>query len=105
MPQLTLTHNDIYPGGTVYTQIYKGNAVLGTTGSVIEGSSWVNTTDLPVNKTLVIPGDKYDRLVATDGRYTIEMLCSTPFGIDRLAYVSFDVNRMIEVNGTFTTIE
>ena len=41
----------------------------------------------------------------TDGRYTIEMLISTPFGIDRLAYVSFDVNRMIEVNGTFTTIE
>lgn len=105
MPQLTLTHNDIYPGGTVYTQIYKGDPVLGTTGSVIEGSNWVNTRDVPENRTFVIPGDKYDSLVKTDGRYTIELLCSTPFGIDRLAYVSFDVNRMIEVNGTFTTIE
>ncbi len=105
MPQLTLTHNDIYPGGTVYTQIYKGNPVLGTTGTVIEGSSWVNTSELPESKTLVVPGGKYDRLVETDGRYTIETLISTPFGIDRLAYVSFDVNRMIEVNGTFTTIE
>lgn len=105
MPQLTLTYNDIYPGGTVYTQIYKGDPVLGTTGSVIEGSSRVNTSDAPESKTYVIPGDKYDSLVKTDGRYTVEMLCSTPFGIDRLAYVSFDVNRMIEVNGTFTTIE
>lgn len=105
MPQLTLTHNDIYPGGTVYTQIYKGDPVLGTTGSVIEGSTWVNTKDVPENKTFVILGEKWDSLVKTDGRYTIEMLCSTPFGIDRLAYVSFDVNRMIEVNGTFTTIE
>lgn len=105
MPQLTFTVNDIYPGATIYAQIYKGNPALGTTGEVIEGSAWANTSDLPANRTHVIPGENYDTLAATDGRYTIELLTSTPFGIDRLAYVSFDVNRMIEVNGTFTTIE
>jgi len=47
----------------------------------------------------------YDSIFDSDGRWTMELLTSTPFGIDRLSYVSFDLDRTIEMNGTFTTIE
>jgi hypothetical protein len=35
----------------------------------------------------------------------MELLTVTPFGIDRLAYVSFEIDRAINLNGAFTTIE
>lgn len=105
MPQLTFTLNDLYPSSTTYAQIYKGEAALGTTGTVIPGSALVINDSIPQARTLVIPGDKYDSLAPTDGRYTVELLTSTPFGLDRLSYVTFTVNRLIELNGTFTTIE
>jgi hypothetical protein len=49
--------------------------------------------------------DNYDSALNTDGRWTMELLTTTPFGTDRLAYVSFNIDRTMEVNGSFTTIE
>ncbi len=40
-----------------------------------------------------------------DGRWTMEFLTFTPFGADRLAYVSFDPDRTLEVNGSLSTIQ
>ena len=47
----------------------------------------------------------YDSIFDSDGRWTMELLTSTPFGLDRLAYVSFDVNLTLRLNGSFTTYE
>jgi hypothetical protein len=33
------------------------------------------------------------------------LLTTTPFGTDRLGWVTFNVDRTISVNGTVTTIE
>jgi hypothetical protein len=103
LPNLTLTINDIYPGSQVYAQTYKGNPVLGTTGTVLPGSSLVSGNTVPQNSVLTL--NKYDSAFTSDGRWTIELLTLTPFGIDRLAYVSFNLNRTIQVNGSVTTIE
>jgi hypothetical protein len=35
----------------------------------------------------------------------MEILTTTPFGTDRLSHVSFSLDRTIQVNGSFTTIE
>ena len=104
MPQLTLTLNDLYPGSTTFAQVYKGNPVLGTTGTVVPGSALVLPSDsLPQNRVLTLTN--YDTIFGSDGRWTMELLTKTPFGTDRLAYVSFNVDRTIETNGSFTTIE
>jgi hypothetical protein len=58
---------------------------------------------VPQNRVLVL--NKYDSVFDSDGRWTMEVVTVTPFGIDRLAYVSFDVDRTMRSNGTFTTIE
>ena len=102
-PPLTITLNDLYPSSTAYVQAYKGAPQLGTTGTVIPGSSLVTSDSLPQDRTLVL--NDFDQVVNEDGRWTIEIVTETPFGIDRLAYVSFEVDRSMRVNGNFTTIE
>jgi hypothetical protein len=104
MPVLTVTLADLYPSSTTYVQAYKGDPQLGTTGTVIPGSTLVVENSLPQTPAPLILRD-YDSVFDSDGRWTIEVLTSTPFGIDRLAVVSFNVNRTIDVNGTVTTIE
>jgi len=103
LPQLTLTLNDLYPFSTTYVQAYKGNAALGTTGTVVPGSALVINDSVPQSRVLIVKD--YDSAFTTDGRWTLELLTKTPFGLDRLAYVSFDLDRTMKVNGAVTTIE
>jgi hypothetical protein len=103
LPQITLTLNDLYPDSRTYAQVYKGDPQLGMEGTVVPGSLLVVYESVPQNRVLVI--DDWDAVIDTDGRWTIELLTATPFGIDRLGHVSFNVDRTIEMNGTFTTIE
>ena len=103
MPQLTFAVNDIYPGGMVYAQVYPGAAKLGMEGTIIPGASYGPIGDVPENKVMVL--DRYDSVFDKDGLWTIELLTITPFGVDRLAHVSFEIDREITVNGNITTIE
>lgn len=103
MPQVTLTLNDLYPSSTTYVQVYKGDPQLGTSGTKVPGSSLIINDCVPQSRVLTL--QDYDAVFDTDGRWTMELLTATPFGIDRLACVSFDLNRTLEVNGMFTDIE
>jgi hypothetical protein len=103
LPSVTLTLNDLYPNSTTYAQVYKGGAALGTTGTRVPGSALVINDSVPQSRVLTLKD--YDSVFDSDGQWTMELLTSTPFGIDRLAYVTFDLDRTIKVNGTVTTIE
>jgi hypothetical protein len=103
MPQVTFTLHDLYPDSRTYAQIYKGSPQSGTTGAVVPGSNLVINDSIPSDRVLVV--NNYDSLLDSDGLWTMELLTLTPFGIDRLAYVSFTLNRTIEVNSGITTIE
>lgn len=103
LPTLTFSLNDLYPGSTTYAQVYKGEAVLGTVGKPVPGSAFVNTEGIPQNKVITLTD--YDSVFDSDGRWTMEVVTVTPFGTDRLDHVTFDVNRTIKMNGSFTTIE
>jgi hypothetical protein len=102
-PQLTLTLNDLYPSSRTYAQVYRGSQKLGTEGTVISGSSLVLNGSVPESRTLIL--DRYDSVFDGDGVWTLELLTTTPFGTDRLAYVTFEIDRTISLNGTFTTME
>lgn len=102
-PQLTFTMEDLYPDSRTYAQLYPGAPTLGTEGKVIPGSALVVYDSMPHDRTLVI--DKWDTMIDQDGQWTLELLTATPFGVDRLAYVTFNINRSIEVQGSVTTSE
>ena len=110
MPAVTLTFNDLYPGSRTYAQVYKGEQQLGMVGRIVPGSGFTNTQDFPVNPILSLTA--YDSVFDSDGRWTMELITVTPFGTERMrtpgdqiAYVTFDLDRNMEVNGSFTTIE
>lgn len=107
LPQLTLTLNDLYPNSTTYAQVYKGAPQLGVTGKIVSGSAVVVNDSVPQNRVLVLNNydDAFGSGADADGQWTMEILTVTPFGIDRLSHVTFNLDRTIEVNGSFTTIE
>jgi hypothetical protein len=97
-PPITVTMNDLYPQSFTYVQVYPGSPQLGTKGARVPGTEKVHDgkTDLD----LVLPNvSDYDNLFPTDGAYTMELVTETPFGTDRLAYLTFSVNRAIQVRG------
>lgn len=102
-PDITLAINDIYPDSEVYAQVYEGNQQLGKTGSILPGSALVIKETVPQNRILTVSG--WDFALTSDGVWTMELLTETPFGVDRLDWISFSVDRTISVNGSVTTIE
>lgn len=103
LPTVTLALNDLYPSSTTYAQVYQGEPVLGTTGKIVPGSAIVVNDSVPQNKVLTL--NDYDSVFTSSGRWTMELVTATPFGIDRLDYVTFDVDRTIKVNSAITTID
>lgn len=104
MPALTCNVTDVYPGGTIYTQVYQGAPVLGTQGDR-PSAQWRNGENFPQNKTITLSSDDLDSPLRADGMWTLELLTETPFGIDRLAKVTFTLKRSIKVNAAVTTME
>ena len=103
MPAVTLAYNDLYPSSTTYAQVYKGSPVLGTAGTVVPGSALVINDSVPTSRVLSL--STYDSVLTSDGQWTMEILTVTPFGTDRLAYITFYLDRTIQMNTTVTTIE
>jgi hypothetical protein len=103
MPQITLTYNDLYPESQTYAQVYPGSPRLGVEGSIIPGSQLILNDVVPHSRVLIV--SDYDSLITGDGSWTMEILTATPFGIDRLAYVTFEVDRTIKLNGMVSTME
>lgn len=102
-PQITLTLNDLYPSSTTYAQVYKGAPQLGTEGTILDGSSLIINNSVPVSQVLIL--SDYEAVFTDDGQWTMELLTKTPFGITRLAYVTFTLDRTMKVKGTISTIE
>jgi len=102
-PQLTVTMKDLYPRSFTYLQVYPGEPVLGTTGTRIITSQKVMDQASSASLVLTIPD--YEEVFTQDGTYTMELVTETPFGIDRLAYVSFTVSQEIEVRAMLGGVE
>jgi hypothetical protein len=103
LPTLTFTLNDLYPSSTTYAQVYKGNAQLGMTGTIVPGSALAVQEAVPQNRVLTVKD--YGEVFSAEGRWTMELVTVTAFGMDRLAYVSFDLDRTFRIFGGTTTYE
>lgn len=103
MPRLTLSLTDLYPRSDTWVQIYKGSPSLGTVGETLRGSSLILDQDRSDSRILTV--NDYDDQLKEDGVYTMELLTRTPFGVERLDYVTFEVDRKMEIRGQLSTIE
>lgn len=102
-PTITLNISDIYPDSQIYAHVYAGAQALGTTGTILSGSALIIKETVPQNRLLTV--SNWDYAITGDGTWTLELLTTTPFGTDRLGWVTFNVDRTITVNGGVTTIE
>ncbi len=99
-PSARVVFKDLYPDSVTYAQIYEGPPVLGKVGKVI-GSSVVSYNTFEPQDA-VVPLSIADSDLGGDGTYTIEVLTTTPFNErkpERVTYVSFVLDRTIEVHG------
>ncbi len=102
-PQLQLTYEDLYPSSYTYLQIYKGAPSLGTTGAKVIKSERALDQDDSMN--LVLRIDNWLKALESDGQHTMEIITETPFGRERLAYLSFNVDREISINAQLHNLE
>lgn len=103
VPQITVAVNDIYPDSRVYAQLYQGEKADNVDGVIVPGSAKIYEESVPQSLVRVL--DDWDKVIDADGTWTMELLTATPFGIDRLDHVTFNINRTIEVNSGVTTVE
>lgn len=103
LPDLTLTAHDLYPDSQMYAQIYPGELRNGVEGVVLEGSGVIINHQVPQNRQLRL--SQWDDVITGNGRWTVELLTSTPFGIDRLDHVTFEAIRELKVRGTINSAE
>lgn len=102
-PTFSIDLNDLYPDSWTYAQVYQGAPRLGVNGTIVPGSSKVIDVSVPQNADLIIPD--WDDVFDADGQWTLEVVTVTPFGVDRLAYVTLELDRIITVNGGVTSRE
>jgi hypothetical protein len=103
LPETTLQYNDVYPSSTTYAQVYEGEAKLGTTGMMVPGSTIVVNDSAPQSHTLTLAD--WDSVIPDSGVWTLEVVTKTPFGLDRLAHVTFRLDRDIEINASVNDLE
>ncbi len=103
VPTVSLYLNDLYPDSQTYAQVYPGQPSLGTVGTVVEGSALNINDSVPQSRVLTL--SEWDSVFTDDGVWTMEILTTTPFGTDRLAYLTFELDRTIRVKGSVTTSE
>jgi hypothetical protein len=102
-PPLTVTLKDLYPSSYTWLQVYEGKPKLNSEGVTLEGSQLVLDQDTPQSDILSV--SRYDKAFPKDGTYTIELLTQTPFGIDRLHYVTVEIDRTLEIHAALNGLD
>lgn len=117
IPPLVVALNHLYPDSRTYVQIYKGGQVLGTTGTLVQGTELLfgthynpDQTEVPTNvpQTLSLSITDLSNYAPDDGLYTLEVITHTPFfgrAAERLHHVTFEVDRVITSRGQISTTE
>lgn len=102
-PEVHIALTNLYPESYTYAQVYQGEPQLGTDGTKVPGAAIVVNGAAPRSETIRLKA--WDESIPDDGLWTLEVLTETPFGTDRLGYLSFTVARSIKVNGAFTSAD
>jgi hypothetical protein len=103
-PDVTIQLVDLYPESVTYARVYKGDPdPYVEESTLVPGASIVVSGAVPRNESIFVKN--WDSVIPSDGKWTLEVLTNTPFGIDRLGYTTFEVKRSIKVNGAVTSAD
>lgn len=103
-PMLTIKAKDLYPESRTYLQIYRGPQVLGTKGTLMSRElDYPNTQNISISPQDFTIED-YDHYLTKDGTYTIELITETAFDSIRLDWVTFELDRNLEIRAQITGI-
>lgn len=102
-PEVTFSYSDLYPSSTTWVQLYQGQPALGHQGQSVSGSIIPLDDVTPQDRTFVLRN--WSDQLQGDGPWTLEVLHTTPFGTERLHYVSFNMDSTIEVRGQLFSSE
>jgi len=108
MPEVKIDMLNLYPDSKTWLQIYKGAPQIGKSGTVLKDSDVTYYSPIPQDYFVTLPYGSLDNYVPDDGQYTLEVITTTPFNErkpERLLYVTFEVDRHVEVKGNVTTSE
>ncbi len=99
-PTITISLTDLYPDSKTFVRAYPegGNP---DTDSVTVKPEVVHYGTKPGYE--VVPLDSWDELLATDGKWVLQLLTITPFGITELDTKSVTLDRSLRVRGTLTS--
>jgi hypothetical protein len=99
LPQITIRLTDLYPDSTTFVRIYPGE-VANDPANAIE----INDADLviydvePQNRALTL--SNLEGHISVSGKWTIEVLHRTPWGVERLTYANPTISSSLDVRGT-----
>lgn len=102
-PPTQIVLKNLYPESETYTQIYKGPAVLGKVGTKVTDSVLIHRDVLPRDGQLELTN--LQNYLTDPGTWTLEILTVTPFGTERLDYVTFDLNANMTIRGGLHSLE
>ena len=104
-PTLTIKVKDLYPESRTYLQIYEGRQVLGTKGVLMARElDYPNTQNISITPQDFTISD-YDEYILKDGTYTIELITETAFDSTRLDWVTFSIDRNLEIRAQLTGLD
>lgn len=117
IPSIVVSFQHLYPDSRTYVQLYKGGQVLGTVGTLVNGTERrfgrhynpeqvEEPTNVPQSFSISI--DDLSNYTPDDGHYTLEVITHTPFfnrAPERLFHVTFEVDRVITSRGQISTRE
>lgn len=103
MPEVTIQLANLYPDSTTWVQIYPGDPNSGNEGITLT-ESMIVVEDVVPRTTRLVFRELQNQLDA-EGRWTLEVLTETPFGIEILDTAFFDVEKeTITVRGSFQSL-
>jgi hypothetical protein len=117
IPSVIVHLQHLYPDSRTYVQIYSGSAVLGREGTLIDGTErkfgshhnpGIESEPTNVPQSLSLTMEDLSNYASRDGIYTLEVITETPFfnrAPERLAHVTFEVDRTISSRGQLTSAE
>jgi hypothetical protein len=103
MPTFNVELKDLYPTSTTYVQIYPGESNVGTVGTVLPDSVVVINDVTSQDKQVQI--SNWSSFVTEGGKWTMELVTETPFGIEVIEGIEWNFDNVIELNGQIFSSE
>lgn len=101
-PEVSVDLVNLYPESETWVQFYRGPEAIGTNGTRLTENVAIVNDIIPRNMTMRFT--QLDSILTDNGEWTLEVLTRTPFGIERLNFLTLNIDRDLKLRGSFQTL-